>query len=30
VASQQPPIDVHMGQSIAWWLRRMLVGLAAS
>ncbi|HET7517498.1 MAG TPA: phosphotransferase, partial [Actinomycetes bacterium] len=24
VASQQPPIDVHMGQSTAWWLRRML------
>ena len=30
VASQQPPIDVHMGQSTAWWLRRMLAGLAAS
>jgi hypothetical protein len=29
VASQQPPIDVHMGQSTAWWLRRMLAGLAA-
>jgi hypothetical protein len=30
VASRQPPIDVHMGQSTAWWLRRMLAGLAAS
>jgi Ser/Thr protein kinase RdoA (MazF antagonist) len=30
VASQQPPIDVHMGQSTPWWLRRMLAGLAAS
>ena len=30
VASQQPPIAVHMGQSTAWWLRRMLAGLAAS
>ena len=30
VASQQPPIDVHMGQSTAWWLRRMLACLADS
>jgi Phosphotransferase enzyme family len=30
VSSQQPPIDVHMGQSTAWWLRRMLACLADS
>jgi hypothetical protein len=28
VASQQPPIDVHMRQSTAWWLRQVLAGLA--
>jgi hypothetical protein len=29
VASQRPPIDVHMSQSTAWWLRQVLAGLAA-
>src|SRR5829696_2707653 len=28
VASQQPPIDLHMRQSTAWWLRQVLAGLA--
>jgi aminoglycoside phosphotransferase (APT) family kinase protein len=28
VAHQQPPIDVHMTQSTAWWLRQVLAGLA--
>ena len=27
VASQQPPIDLHMSQSTAWWLRQVLAGL---
>jgi hypothetical protein len=28
VASQQPPIYIHMRQSTAWWLRQVLAGLA--
>ncbi len=28
VARQQPPIETHMARSTAWWLRRVLAGLA--
>jgi hypothetical protein len=28
VAQLQPPIDRHMAQSTAWWLRQVLAGLA--
>jgi aminoglycoside phosphotransferase (APT) family kinase protein len=27
IASLQPPIDLHMSQSTAWWLRQVLAGL---
>jgi hypothetical protein len=27
VAALQPPVDLHMAQSTAWWLRRVLAGL---
>jgi Phosphotransferase enzyme family len=29
VAGLRPPVDPHLAQSTAWWLRRVLAGLAA-
>jgi hypothetical protein len=29
-AQLRPPVDPHLAQSTAWWLRRVLAGLAPS